>query len=129
MLTHDGWGQGSHSPLRPVEIVFSSTRKLDGTDAANANATTNIWRVNADGGDLKPLTNLTATGAYSYAPDWSADGTKVVFYSSRKLDGTDAANANGTTNIWRVSVDGSDSRPLTRATALNADSYGPRFTR
>ena len=49
--------------------------------------------------------------------------------STRKLDGTDAANPNATTNIWRVNADGTDPRALTRATALNAGSYGPRFTR
>jgi Tol biopolymer transport system component len=85
--------------------------------------------VNADGTNLTPLTNLTANGAGSYGQQWSPDGTKVVFVSWRKLDGTDAPNANGTTNIWRVNADGTNLTPLTKATAVQADSDEPRFSR
>ncbi|PYU28093.1 MAG: hypothetical protein DMG31_20915, partial [Acidobacteria bacterium] len=91
---------------RALQVVFHSSRKLDGSDALNTNPTPNIWRVNADGTGLTPLTNATASGAGSLVPQWSPDGSKIVFHSSRKLDGSDAANTNGTSNIWRVNADG-----------------------
>jgi TolB protein len=110
------------------KIVFYSSRKLDGTDAQNANGTYNIWRVNTDGTGPTPLTSATAVGADSSEPQWSPDGSKVVFESTRKLDGTDAQNANGTYNIWRVNTDGTGLTPLTSATAVGAGSYAPQWS-
>jgi len=111
-----------------AKVVFVSSRKLDGSDAPNANTTSNIWRVNADGTGLIPLTTATASGVGSYGPQWSPDGAKVVFVSSRKLDGTDAPNANGTQNIWRVNADGTGLTPLTTATARGAGSFVPQWS-
>ena len=108
-------------------IAFESIRKLDGSDAANANNTFNIWRVNPDGSGLTPLTHATANGAHSSDPRWSADGTKIVFDSSLKLDGTDAPNLNMTGNIWRVNADSTGLMPLTTTTALSANSEWPSF--
>src|SRR5215831_17607805 len=113
-------GAGSSVPQWSPDgskVVFSSLRKLDGTDAPNANFTSNIWRANADGTGLMPLTYATAEGAGSSVPQWSPDGSKVVFSSLRKLDGTDAPNANFTSNIWRANADGTGLMPLTYATA------------
>jgi Tol biopolymer transport system component len=110
------------------KVLFSSSRKLDGTDASNANITSNIWRVNADGTGLMPLTNATGPWADSSGPQWSPDGSKVLFSSSRKLDGTDAPSANRTSNIWCVNADGTGSKPLTNATAPWADSSGPQWS-
>jgi Tol biopolymer transport system component len=64
-------------------------------DAANANGTNNIWRVNTDATGLMPLTTVTASMAESYLPQWSPDGAKIAFYSSRKLDGTVGAQSFG----------------------------------
>jgi Tol biopolymer transport system component len=85
-------------------VVFSSRRKLDGTDAPNANRTSNIWRANADGTGLTPLTCATALGADSLEPQWSPDSSNVVFRSSRFLDAADAPNPHATNNIWRVNA-------------------------
>ena len=52
-------------------VVFSSGRKLDGTDAPNANGTYNIWQANADGTGLRTITNAIATGADSLSPSFS----------------------------------------------------------
>jgi Tol biopolymer transport system component len=109
-------------------IVFNSSRRLDGTDAPNANFTFNIWRMSADGTGLTPLTNATAARADSAAPQWSPDGSKIVFNSSRRLDGADAPNANFTYNIWRMNADGTGLVPLTTATALGADSAGLQWS-
>ena len=113
---------------RALQVVFHSSRKLDGSDALNTNPTPNIWRVNADGTGLTPLTNATASGAGSLVPQWSPDGSKIVFYSSRKLDGSDALNTNGTFNIWQANADGTGLTPLTNATASGADSFYPQFS-
>ncbi len=110
------------------KVVFDSSRRLDGTDAPNTNFTYNIWRVNADGTGLMPLTNLTAARADSAGPQWSPDGSKVVFDSFRRLDGTDAPNANFTSNIWLMNADGTGRAPLTTATALGVVSLEPRWS-
>src|SRR6266851_4444765 len=111
-----------------TKAVFVSRRNLDGTDAPNTNSTYNIWRVNADGTGLTPLTNLTAARADSAAPQWSPDGSKVVFDSSRRLDGTDAPNTNLTSNIWLMNADGTGLASLTTATALGVVSFEPRWS-
>ncbi len=121
-------GAGSFRPQwspDATKVVLDSTLKLDGTDAPGENGTSNIWRLNADGTDLVPLTNATADGAGSFRPEWSPDGAEVVFDSTRALDGTDAPGENGTSNIWRVNADGTGLTPLTTATAIGADSYDP----
>ena len=61
------------------KIAFSSTRALDGSDAANTNFASNIWVMNADGSSSTPLTRLTVPIAIS--PRWSPDGTKILFSS------------------------------------------------
>jgi Tol biopolymer transport system component len=111
-----------------TRIVFESGLKLDGSDATNANGTSNIWWVRPDGTGLTHLTNATASGAGSSSPEWSPDGSQVVFSSSRKLDGSDAANANGTANIWRVNADGTALSPLTNVTASGATSSSPQHS-
>jgi Tol biopolymer transport system component len=107
------------------KTVFVSARALDGSDALNTNKTENIWVVNADGSGAAPLTKLTAAGASSSSPIWSPGGTQIFFVSQRALDGTDAANANTTRNIWVMNADGSGAAPLTKITAVNAVSDLP----
>jgi Tol biopolymer transport system component len=119
------------------EVVFSSSRALDGSDAVNTNGTVNIWMMKADGTGVRPLTRLTAAGAdckfgiaaISYvvttaagAP-WSPDGTKLAFECARALDGSDKANANLTVNIWVVNEDGTGAIPITKLTAADASSH------
>jgi Tol biopolymer transport system component len=94
-------------------IVFTSSRKLDGTDASNNTSTDNIWLVNADGTGLAPLTRVTPVNASCYNPSWSPDGTRIVFDSSRNLDGSDAVSPGYASNIWRINADGSGLTALT----------------
>jgi hypothetical protein len=108
-----------------TRIVFQSSRALDGTDAQNKNGKYNIWVIKADGTGLTPLTKTT--GADNWEPRWSPNGTWIVFYSGRALDGSDAPNKNGTSNIWLVRPDGTGLTPLTKATAVGADSSRPEF--
>jgi len=111
-----------------TRVLFTSSRALDGTDTAPLSLVSNLWQVNADGASPRPLTNSTASGTDNFSGHWSPDGSKIVFASTRKLDGTDAANVNGTTNVWRVNSDGTGLTPLTRVTATQADSGAPQWS-
>lgn len=122
---------------KPVEtpadqIVFSSSRALDGGDGINGNYVENTWIMNADGTERRALTKATADRAYSRSPQWSPDRTKIVFSSAMKIDGSDAANAGfkdkPTSNIWIVNADGTGLKPLTKVTAADASSYEPQWS-
>src|SRR4029077_804456 len=106
-----GGGSKVPGPMSPPAIVFSSSRTLDGSDAANTNGAENIWVVSADGTVATPLTRLTAQGISSRDPVWSPDGTKIAFDSDRAQDGSDAVAVH--TDIWAVNVDGSHAIALT----------------
>ncbi len=69
-----------------------------------------------------PLTQITAIAADSVAPVFSPDGTKILFASGRALDGSDAANTAGRSNIWLMNTDGSSATPLTSLTAALGSS-------
>lgn len=94
------------------QIVYSSARAFDGSDAANAGTVGNIWIMDADGGNATPLTELTA--ANSNQPVWSPDGTQIAFRSRGALDGSDTLN--GASNIWVMNADGSEKTALTNLT-------------
>jgi TolB protein len=108
-----------------TKIVFHSSRNLDLADEAHPNLTLNLWLVNADSTGLMPLTN-TPAGAHSYNPQWSPDGTKIVFHSSRKLDGTTGMNL--ASNLWRVNVDGTGLIALTNTATPGTDSADPQWS-
>ncbi len=110
------------------KIAYLSSRALDGSDAANPNGTENIWVMNADGSNPAPLTQLTADGADASIPEWSPDGSQIIFDSSAALNGSDAANANFTRNIWMMNADGSNRAPLTQLTADQADAAFPQLS-
>jgi Tol biopolymer transport system component len=118
--------------IAPDTIVFSSNGALDGSNNANANNTYNVWVMNPDGSGAKPLTQLTAKGADVNGTVWSPDGSKIEFDSLRALDGSDAASFNSQNNsndnIWVMNADGSGAQPLTRLTALGANSQGTAWS-
>jgi Tol biopolymer transport system component len=111
-----------------TKLVFPADRALDGSDAANVNSTRNIWRINADGSGLTPLTRLTASIADSFVAVWSPDGTKIAYTSTRALDGSNALNTNNVSNIWAMNADGSSPTPLTKLTAANAAGFDPAWS-
>jgi TolB protein len=111
-----------------TKIVFQSRRDLELTDALADNFTFNIWRVNFDGSELTPITRVSVQVAHSYNPQWSPDGSKIVFQSARSLDGTDAAHPNLTVNIWRVNADGLGLIPITLVNAARTDSEEPQWS-
>ncbi len=102
------------------KLLLSSSRALDGSDAANANSTFNVWVMNSDGSGATPLTKHTANGASSFAGPWSPDGKKLAFASTGALDGSDAADSNAVVNLWVMNADGSSATPLTKLTSVNS---------
>jgi Tol biopolymer transport system component len=124
-------GAGAARPVSwspdSTQLVFASDEKLDGSD--NPNNARNIWIVRADGSGLKPLTNGTASPALTHGfPAWSPDGTKILYLSDRKLDGTDALNTNITQNVWVVNPDGSSPTPLTQLTGSNLSIFSATWS-
>ena len=105
------------------KIAYVSSRAVDGSNVGGT--VLNVWVTNSDGSGNRALTALEA--AKSYEPSWSSDGSKVVYCSTRSLDGTDSPNANVTWNIWITSNTGVGTTALTRSTAANADSAGPQW--
>jgi Tol biopolymer transport system component len=105
-----------------TKIAFLSTRALDGSDTLDTNGIANLWVMNADGSGATPLTRLTTAFTDISSPVWAPDGSKIGFSSSRALDGSDAVDTNGTSNAWVVNADGSGATPLTKLTALFANS-------
>jgi len=109
-----------------LKIVYSSDRAFDGSDNTNFFETTNIWVINADGTNDMPLTQIGADQANSFNPQWSPDGTKIAFESSRALNGGDA-NID-VSNIWVMDADGGNPTPLTNNEASGADNYEPKWS-
>jgi Tol biopolymer transport system component len=66
---------------------------------ASRNGNIDVWRINADGSDLKQLTSNAET---DFSPV-AAGGEIVIFLSAR----------SGQTNLWRMSTDGASPKQLT----------------
>ncbi len=105
------------------KIAYVSSRALNGSNVGGT--VLNVWVMNNDGSANRAVTALTA--AKSYEPTWSSDGSKIVYCSTRALDGTDSPNSNATWNIWISSNTGVGAMALTRSTSANADSAGPQW--
>ena len=106
------------------KIAFYSTRATDGTNTATAGTIQNIWVMNTDGSSQTIFAKLTS--ARSFEPAWSHDGSKIVFASTRALDGTDVAGA--AVNVWQVNADGSGLTALTKLTSnvtVDLPSFSP----
>src|SRR5262245_49592017 len=130
LLLGCGGGQNQPKPPgSPQNIAFVSTRAVDGSDASNVSCQiltnngsqtevgTNIWVINTDGSDARPLTKQTSCMMETDRTAWSPDGSRVAFASLRALDGSDALNTNSAQNVWVVNVDGTGTTALTRYTA------------
>ncbi len=101
------------------QIISLSYRSLDGTDSAIAGA--NIWVVNADGSDLKPLTHTTAKDVVdAQNAQWSPDGKHVAFTSSQTQDNV---NATGASNIWLIDANGTNLHSVVTSAASTVGAF------
>lgn len=80
-------------------IYFRTTRDGNG----------NIYSMNADGSDQRPLTTMATDESY---PSVSRDGTRIVFTSNM-------------TDVWIINADGSG---LTNVTSDAAYDFAPKFS-
>jgi Tol biopolymer transport system component len=105
-LTPGGSGFGDVEPsYSPGGTTIAFARdQTDDTDAMFGD----IFVMQADGTGIK---RLTATSTGDSYPDWTPDGSRIVFYSLRTGNG----------DIYSMKLDGSDLRRLTTNAAV--DSY------
>ena len=92
----------------------------DGTKIAfgdDSLGVSHIYVINPDGSNLQQLTNSTA---YDYAPNWSPNGTKIVF--TRGRPGTANGSIAGNGDVYVMNADGSHQ---TRLTNHGNDDYYP----
>ncbi len=106
-------------------LAFITRERLDGS--FDQLAPSNIWVVHVDGSGREPLTKATAYYADNYPSRWSPDGSKLVFPSTRNLDGSDTTDPNFTVNIWAMKADGTGLTPLTKASIPHTWSGGVQF--
>lgn len=102
------------------QIAFHSNAALDGRDlpfpAEEPFPAVNIWVIDSDGFNMRALTEMTVLAAGSLSPQYSPNGTKILFTSARDLGGGDFSNPTGNENIWIMNSDGSGELPLTNLT-------------
>src|SRR5438874_1249668 len=77
---------------------------------------TDLWVVSTDGKG-KPR-QLTKDRANDRHPKWSADGGSIYVLGNRKKDGQKEPPFNGTSQIWRVSVEEQEIKPGSELTAV-----------
>ncbi len=82
--------------------------------SSNVDGNTNLWIMDRDGRNARRLT--TWTDGFSYEPDWSPLGDRIVFSSGHDADGYD---------LWSVHPDGTGFQRLTQ-TASN--EHQPRWS-
>ena len=99
-------------------IAFSSDRA---TDAGNAHGDFyHIWRINANGSDLKQITNINGNDK---APAWSPDGRSIVYSSDYYQN-----KANNFYNLYKFDITSGTSTPLTNETIQGKGCYEPSFS-
>ncbi|RMG55004.1 MAG: hypothetical protein D6723_03625 [Acidobacteria bacterium] len=94
-------------------IVFEAD-----TDAPDEEQRASIWKVRADGTELTQLTDGPRSSTDDRQPNWSPTGDRILF--QRRSLGSDDWN------LYTMSPDGSDIRPVTTAPSSDTDaSWSP----
>ncbi len=81
-------------------------------DKAEDNRKSDLWVIATDGRG-KPV-KLTFDRANDRKLKWSADGTSIYFLGNRKREAEKKPPYDGSTQVWRISVDGGDPKAITR---------------
>lgn len=79
----------------------------------------NLFTSDIDGSNRVQLTNSTGASVFNYDPEFSPDGSKIVFYSNR----------TGTSHIWVMNSDGSNAVQLTSSGQNGYPSWSPDGTK
>ncbi|HCU23412.1 MAG TPA: hypothetical protein DF383_00200 [Deltaproteobacteria bacterium] len=86
------------------------------------NQVPNIWVMDADGNQSKPLTHLKTKAMNTTFSQWSPDGTRITFSSDMNLTDPDPeATANPADNIWSIAADGSETNPVALTSLTTPD--------
>jgi Tol biopolymer transport system component len=96
-----------------TRITFQSTR--DDTSPTCNHCNVEIYSMNADGGSQTRLTN---NPAYDASPEWSPDGTRIMFQSLR----------DNYSNIYVMNADGTSQTRLTNYAEDFYDAVSPIFS-
>jgi TolB protein len=108
-LTQVGTDQSPDVSPDGATIAFSSQ---------NGGTERDIFTVSSDGSNRIQLTDAALAGGESIDPEWSPDGSKIVFYSDR----------NGQFDIWVMDADGSNPIALTDTGDNAFPSWSPDGT-
>jgi Tol biopolymer transport system component len=95
-------------------IAFYSIRGAEGSN------TNEIYTINPDS---TGLTRLTSNAAEDRHPDWSPDGSKIVFASDRK------GRLRGAMHLWVMNADGTGLKQLTSGAGEDQPAWSPDGTR
>lgn len=107
-----------------TQILFESNLALSG-DPDDALAVQNIWVMSNTGSNLTHLTNAALGGPNNSSPQWSPDGTRIVFVSEGALANPTAVGSGA--NIWIADADGDNATYLTGRTD-NLDADWPQWS-
>src|SRR5579885_270041 len=102
-------------------VAYCDARWQASTDDRKAD----LWVVPTDG--KTGPTRLTGDRANDRHPRWSADGKAVYVLANRKREAEKKPPYDGTSQVWRVPLDGGEPRPVTRVEGgLTGFDYAPK---
>ena len=96
------------------KIVFSSRKNVNNLAAQSYN----IWKMDSDGLNPAPLTEINGANQSSFAPQFSPDGAYIAFHSRMDVGVT----ASDSYNIWVIKTTGLGLNHLTGNTTVGFDS-------
>lgn len=107
---------------RQMVLCFASDRITTGQGQSNPGHSDhyNLWRVNVETGDLRPVTSIVASARQ---PNWSPDGRYIAFSSN--LDNNQAKDY---WNIWQTDVTTGRLVRLTYEATPTRGCYEPIFS-
>jgi TolB protein len=109
-VSHAGWSPDGSKLAFQYNLV---DRRYPGS----FNVQAGIWIVDADGSNLRQVTQRTPAISWDFGPQWSPDGTRLVFFRLDLLTSREA--------VFTVKTDGTDER---RVTPAELDAANPNWS-
>jgi dipeptidyl aminopeptidase/acylaminoacyl peptidase len=88
------------------EIAYTDGRWQQSTDDRKSD----LWVVSAAGRSRR----LTSDRANDRKPQWARDGRTIYFLGNRKREAEKHPPYDGTTQVWKIGIDGGEPAPVTR---------------